>query len=156
MDIELLIATTILLSYLLYISIKFGVQESISASYQVIKQKWLFTLVLWGVAIPIMIAGNHVLLFLAGAGICFVGASPEYWKTSEKTVHVLGATLGISLAITWIFLYFSYLVAILYLIFIILFEFKFKNKRILKLKNHLWWTEVIAFITLLFSLWFKN
>jgi hypothetical protein len=153
---ELLLLPTIsLVSYLTYICIKFGIQDSISATYKIIKQKWLFTIVLWSVALPIMIVGSNPLLFFAGAGIAFVGASPRYWLKQEGTVHVIGATGGILLATLWATLSGFWWISGPFTLFVALTELKIKNKRIINLKNHTWWVEIAAFAMVLLSLFLR-
>ena len=61
--------------YWLYIYYRYGIQKSISDSYYKLKNNnYLFTLVLWGFSVPIMIIGETGLMFFAGAFICFTGA----------------------------------------------------------------------------------
>jgi len=73
----------------------FGILKSVSASYYEIKHKAIFTFVLWGFALPVMIAGDSAWFFLAGSAIFFVGAAPEYKYKLEGDVHYVAAVLSI-------------------------------------------------------------
>lgn len=154
----LLIPILTLAVYLLYVRIKYGMTKSVSATYKKLKglEKPLFTITLWAVAIPIMIVGiesapnnyPEILFFLAGAGICLVGASPMYWSGKmEKTAHYIGSYGGIGFGMIACIIYlFSPLILLsvsLYAIFVII-QMKVKK---LQLNNHIYWIEVIALVT---------
>ena len=88
--------------YVGFIVTKYGVQSSVSGSYYRLPRnwQWVFTIITWGYALPAMIIGLDItgngLVFLAGAGIAFVGASPAFHKLGiERTVHTIGAIVGI-------------------------------------------------------------
>jgi len=72
--------------------------KSFSATYYELEHKIIFTLVLWSFAIPAMIAGGTVLMFLSGASICFVGARPDFLGSKvEFRTHMAWAITGITL-----------------------------------------------------------
>ena len=84
----------------------YGVPVSISDTYYKLRRNLqvLFTLSMWGFAIPAIILGveQSGLAFLAGCGIAFVGASPAFRKdaingvsTMEGIVHRVGAITAI-------------------------------------------------------------
>jgi hypothetical protein len=56
----------------------------------------MFTLALWGFAFPAMLIGTPItgLMFFATAGIMFVGAAAAFQQKVTKTVHVVGAAVG--------------------------------------------------------------
>lgn len=148
--------------YIGYIIVKYGVQSSVSYSWYKLDKRFnfVFTLVTWGYALSAIIAGVDYtpLVFLAGAGIAFVGASPMFihpyendpvkkskYKHMEGIVHVVGAIVGIGAMLLlfilppfnmW-FLSLSWLIAcgITYL---------FKKGR----TNITWWAEIYAYIAL--------
>lgn len=96
--------------YVITVSLIYGLQPSVSETvYRLPKSlRWIFTLVTWGYAFCAMIIGLELtgngLVFLAGAGIIFVGAAPLFHKeadgsgrsTLEGIVHTVGATVGIT------------------------------------------------------------
>lgn len=140
----LIVSIVIFTTYLLVIAQKYGIQKSISDSYYNLPGNWkfIFTAVLLGFSIPVMIAGNSTLIFLAGSAICFVSASPAFNKNKlEAIVHVVGAWSGILLGIAGIILdYKLYSIAILAALLSALLYFK--------AKYFIWWIEIAAFITI--------
>jgi len=92
---------TVFVSYVSFIWIKYGVQRSISDSYYRLPKNLqpLFTLFCWGFAFPAIIIGvdltDNFLMFLAGAGICFVGAAAQFKEELTKGVHMIGAYGGV-------------------------------------------------------------
>jgi len=144
----LLISAAIFLSYTWFIASKYGIQKSISDSYYQLpnKQKALFTLALWGFAIPIiMLSGisSSLLLFLSGGFIALVGAAPAFNSLlMEYKAHMLGEYGGILLGLSSLIVDFGaweiVVIAIVLAILLKLFS-----------KNYIWWIEVLAFFTIL-------
>jgi hypothetical protein len=64
------------------------------------KYKNLFTFFCWGFAFPAAILGtlltDNIFMFLAGAGICFVGVASLFKDKTAKIVHNLAAIVGLS------------------------------------------------------------
>jgi len=91
---------SVFVSYVSFIWIKYGIQKSISESYYVLpeKENFLFVLFTWLFAIPAMILGNSLLMFFAGGGIVFVGASAAMHKMPTRIVHLTAAIGGMILA----------------------------------------------------------
>lgn len=81
----------------------YGLIPSISHSFYELPEKarGLFTFTLWSFAIPMMIVGEHGLMFFAGASICFVGAAADYRNELTDTVHYVCAVLSIALGILY-------------------------------------------------------
>jgi hypothetical protein len=102
---------------------------------------------MWGIAIPMMIVSSTPLTFFAGVGICFAGISAGIAKNkTEEIIHRIGAEGGILLAILAMWIDFNlWYLTIGYILFTI-GAIKFK------LKNHTWWIEIVAFITVLLGL----
>jgi hypothetical protein len=136
----------VFLSYVIGIWSKFGILNSISESAYHIKNKALFTLFIWSVSIPIMIVGSTGLMFMAGALLAFVGASPMFKEDMEGKVHVVGATGGIMLGFAGMILNFG-----LWPLAVIQGAFTL-GAILFKLKNHTWWIEVLAFILIIAGL----
>lgn len=131
----------VFVSYVAIIWAKYGVLPSISDSYYVLPGNWkiFFTIFCWAFAFPAIIAGGTALMFLAGAGIAFVGAAAAFQEKLTKTVHYAGAIWGVlfsqlSICIDFhlypITIGFVLLSGLLYL---------------LKVKNLTWWVELLAF-----------
>ena len=142
---------TVFLSYTLFIGLKYGIQKSISDSYYRLPErfKFLFTLFTWGFAIPAIILGNNVLMFLAGSGIVFVGAAAAFKDKMTYEVHMIGAYSGVLLS--QLAIYFNYHLWGLNLLFIVpsllFLGFNIKNK--------IWWIECMAFFVICLALYLQ-
>ena len=147
-----IIMLVIFTSYVSFISAKYGIQTSISESYYVLPRnlQWLFTMVTWGYAFPAIIIGVPFsgLAFLAGAGICFVGASPAFRgkdgnnHTMERTVHMVGAIIGVTAAQVLISFVLGYWWITLGFIIFSALTFLIPKMKV----NITWWIEIYAFI----------
>lgn len=94
----------VFIAYVSTITYKYGILPSISESYYRLprQQSMFFTLFCWGFALVAMILGiltvDSVLLFLAGAGIVFVGAAAAFKEPLTGKVHSYAAGIGIVLS----------------------------------------------------------
>ena len=158
MDKLYMIMNMVFFGYIMFIIFKYGIQPSVSESYYKLPRnlQWLFTIATWGYAIPAMIIGldftDNGLVFLAGAGIGFVGASPAFHKLGmERTVHTVGAFIGISAMQLFIIISGYWWIT---LSFAILSGLAFISKYFYN--NFIWWVEILAFlsISLTYSLMF--
>jgi hypothetical protein len=171
----LLISGFIFTVYVGSITVMYGVQKSISASYYVlpVKLRPVFTFVLWGFAGLLFFVSESVLLKLAVGGICFVGAASDYNSSDlEEKVHVYSAIAGslLGLLAIWIELHLWYIPASAAILcgFVWLIEkrridkwktsksnsffspiiaYSVKEKAV---NNKIWYWEVIAY----YSVWF--
>jgi len=130
--------------FLIIIQYKYGTQKSVSESYYRIPKKWkfVFTLVLAGFAVPIMIAGHNILIFLAGACIVFVATAPAFKSTNtERKIHMIGAVSGIAFGLlATIFIYNLWpLVLLASGISGVIYKLS---------KYFIWWIEVVSFIVI--------
>lgn len=131
---------------------KYGILPSVSASYYALPKKWnfLFTLFTWGFSVPAIIIGvdltHNILMFLAGAGIAFVGAAAAYKQELTDKVHVASAWIGILASQLSIIIDFHmwYVSAISIGLAILL--------NLIKIKNLTYWIEQIAFISITYVL----
>jgi len=140
---------TIFLLYVGMVWYRFGVLTSISESYYKLprKQQVLFTLFCWGFAIPAMILGDSVLMFLAGSAICFVGAASAFKMKQVYYVHAIGAVVGMLLGLCYIlFDADQYWIATSLVILTLILT---------KSKNFLWWTEIVVFTSICVTLGLK-
>jgi len=130
--------------YLAFILIKYYPLDSISESYYRLKNKAIFTLVLWGFSIPLIVYASHPLIFLAASGICFVGAAAEYKQDLTDTVHVAGAVSGIFFGLLYIAVQgLWWLVGVYFAGFILL---SFTKRKIL-------WIEAWSFYVILYGIY---
>jgi len=151
------LSLSIFTAYVLYIALRYGVLRSISASYHklTLAEKWLFTLSTWGYVIPLVLAGlgqstyQDILLFFAGFLLSTVGVMADDKSETQKKWHTIGAEGGILLAFIWILTTPFWFVAVPSLVGIFLMIK-------LKLKNHTWWVETLAYFTILFSIYLNS
>jgi hypothetical protein len=147
---------TVFVSYVSFIWIKYGVQRSISDSYYRLPKNLqpLFTLFCWGFAFPAIIIGvdltDNFLMFLAGAGICFVGAAAQFKEELTKGVHMIGAYGGVlfsqlAIAINFHMYYMNVIFILLAILFEVLGYYKI-------MKNKIWWQEILAFLSICYVL----
>lgn len=139
---------TVFVAYVATIVSLYGILPSISDSYYALPKKWnfMFTLALWGFAIPAMIIGTPIsgLMFFACAGICFVGAAAAFHQKLTKTVHIVGAATGmilsqIAIALPSVFdMWYVTAISVGLAALIYLFR-KYINN------THIFWIEIICF-----------
>lgn len=141
-------SSVLFIVYVSVIWIKFGIRPSLSESYYVLgkNRNFLFTLFWWFFMIPVMFVSSTPLIFFAGAGICFVGASPSFRNRLEGKIHTISAALGIFFSMLSLVIDFNYWIAAILFLLISLFIV------LLKIKNRTWWIEITAMIVFLVSL----
>lgn len=141
----------IFIFYIGYIWLKYGALKSISESYYALPRKLrpLFTLALWGFAIPAIIIGDCGLMFLAGSGIAFVGAAAQMHEQFVRKVHVTAAIIGITAGhLAIIFNYHMWWITVAFVLASIPFLIFDKKTRI-------WWVEILAFLSISIALAFQ-
>ena len=144
----LITSSLIFISYISFIVSKYGVIPSISESYYRLPYslKILFTLFIWGLAVPIMIVASTPLMLLACGFICVVGVTQTFKLKLVGAIHSLAAIIGIGIGVLSLFFEFrTPLTAIAIIIGIALLN-------IFKVNNKTWWSEIIAFTLILLSL----
>jgi len=129
------------------------VLHSVSDSWYILKQKEqheeiLFTIFTYFLGIGLILQYYHsFLFFLAGMGLFWVGTQTQFRGESIKgTIHYVGAVLAIVLSLiglltqgVWIPLLICGVgTSIMYLG---------------KIKNFIWWVEMLAFLTIIWGLW---
>lgn len=130
-------------AYLLLVIFKFGWLQSISDSYYHIKHKDMFTFVLWSFATLIILGVNDIITTViypvACLGIVTVGACPQFKESRYiKTMHFIGAYMGIGLAIIGLWVEFGYMwLTLIYLPLYIIAKYVIK-------RNNFYWIEVFA------------
>jgi hypothetical protein len=141
------------ISYVSWIWARYGVLKSISQSYYELPQNLqpLFTFFCWGFALPAIIVGSTGWMFLAGAGIGFVGAAAAFQEDMTHDVHMVGAGVGVGASQLAIFLNFGLWPINIAFISIGLLLLLFRKK----IKTWMWWTEIAAFISICVALGIK-
>lgn len=153
MELYLLLFTVfIFISYLSFITYKYGVLQSISHSYYAMKDDlfggMFFTLFIWCISFPIIVIGDTPLMFFAGAFLAFVGAATAFKDLKmTKRVHTIGAVGGIGFAFLSMIIDFQLKELIFFMIVISLILY------LLKIKNIIWWIEILAFTLIIIGLY---
>lgn len=159
LDINFIIMLTVFVGYVSFIIGKYGILPSISESYYWLPKKlnFLFTLFCWGFALPAMIVGldltDNFLMFFAGGGIMFVGAAAAFKETMTKKVHFIGAVIGITAAqLSTAFDFHMYYVNVIFIVLALTILF---GKGLGRIKNYVWWIELLAFISMCYVLGYQ-
>lgn len=156
------ISLVIFITYLLVISVKYGVPDSISDSFYLLegtKKKLgiIFTLFCWvivGFLLPTWLDNSpenyQFLAFLACGALCFVGTAAQFKEDFVKKVHFISAGISAISAIIWMCLmgywFIPVGVGITTLSIIWLGGDKFVKR------TYLFWLEVVGFISLYLAL----
>lgn len=153
MELNLLIFVVLsFIGYLSFIVNRYGVLPSISDSYYEMKKNKfyggaLFTLFVWSLSIPIIIIGSTPLMFFAGAFLAFVGAAAAFEDLEmTKRVHTIGAVGGIGFGFLSMVLDFQLNEITYFMLLASLILY------LLKIKNLIWWVEVLAFVLIILGL----
>ena len=146
-----LIQATIFILYVTFLMVKFkGPLPSISDSWYALGYplRILFSIFCISLGITMTQQPGSVFFFLSGTGLSFVGIA-TWFKSSEKIVHWIhftGAVIGMVFALLGIGLglenWYPLIMWGLLSLPIILF----------KIKNHMWWIEIIAFVAIIYGL----
>lgn len=110
---------------------------------------WLFSLATWAYALPLMIAWENPWMFLAGSGICFVAAAPDF-KGADRKWHSIFAEGGITIALIFMFFggYWPVSACAVAIILPLMF--------IKAVRNNTFWIEVIAYGAFVAGVIIKN
>lgn len=150
-------ATIIYVAYNAMALIYFGVPESLSKTYYLLKDRWnvgyLFTLMMFSVVFFMMPAWINLsegsnfqfLAFLAPASIAFVGAAPAFLSSDlQGKVHTAAAILAAICSLAWVCVVTPYWVAIL--IYVV-----FEGAKAFFSKTYktcfVYWLEQVAFLS---------
>jgi len=127
--------------YITYVWRKFGIQKSLSESWYVVKEKWMFTVILcFGVGILHSTHGTS-LFFFSGAMLCFTGVASDFRRAkSTRIIHYFGATASIFLSLLQLGLLGIWWPLEICIIL---------GAPILLTENKFWWMEIVAFYSIL-------
>jgi hypothetical protein len=97
----------------------------------------------------------EILFFLAGSGICLVGASPKYWSGKmELTAHLIGSYSGIGFGMLACLLYLFQPLTITLVTGYVLFAASQILIKKLQLPNFVYWLEIVALVVISLILYF--
>ena len=129
-------------TFIFMITIKYGVLPSISDSYYYVNPKGiLFLFFCWILGLSMMISplGNQFLFFLSGAGLLFTGISSEFRSERKTTrdIHNVSAVVTLLSLFAGQIIYFQVWWPLILTLLFITVSFS------LKIKNKIWWVEVV-------------
>jgi hypothetical protein len=147
---------SVFFGYISYVIINWGVQPSISASYYVLPKGYnLFAFATIGYSFPAIILGvllaHSVGMFLTGSMLAFVAVAYDYRSGQlNNTVHTTAAQIAVGISQLALIFEFKmwYISAASLAIAGVLFLFP-------KLKNMVWWQEIIVIVGLFVALGIK-
>ena len=149
MTVQTLIQSLVFAAYIGYVWGRFGVLDSISASYYKLRENhnWLFWAFTIALSVPMLTYGDGW-YFGSAAFLIFCGTASDYKKPMTGTVHYIGASGAIGLAAigllregVWFPLVFGLLVSVPLSIF--------------KVENRTWWIEIAWFVFLIIGFNFR-
>ena len=147
--------TTVFPLYTLYILWRnnWKVLHSVSDSWYILKQKEhheeiLFTLFTYFLGIGLILQYYHsFLFFIGGMGLFWVGTQTQFRGESIKgTIHYVGAVLSIVLSLIGLLLNGVWIPLLIMGITTPVLYYT-------KVKNFIWWVEILAFLTIIGGLW---
>lgn len=164
----LLLLPFLMIPYLVYIRVNYGMTISISATAKHHKSTcesvW-FALSLWSVGIPLMIVGFEasnpddtlILWLLSGGFISLIGASQVFWRGGmENKAHMAGSYGGIGSGMLALLIHCTSAVTIalvsLFVVFAAVQMIPCQKLDKYKLKNSIYWVEVAAIATAMLAL----
>lgn len=151
-----LLQALVFVSYIGFIVYRFGVLPSISESWyrlEPLRKSFLFTLFCWSLSTLMLFQTNETSawFFASGAGLAFVGAATMFKWAGAYTdkIHSLGALIGIQSALIGLGVEYNNWIptAVFTAIAVIISAFKVKNK--------VWWTEIVAFVCIISGLLYR-
>ena len=147
----LIVAVAVFLLYNVPIALKWGIQPTISYTYNLFRSrvaKSLFSWFIIGISLPLCIAFNKPLGVVAGMLLMLDFAAPACKHKLQSSLHVFGAYAGVLLGMASLIIYFHewYLVAV---------WVAFSLSALKHLKNPTYWIETSAFFTVITGLLIK-
>jgi hypothetical protein len=144
----LLFSVGVFLWYTILVITRYGVQKSISASYNCFESavgKSYYSLFILGIAVPMMLVSNTPLGWWAGALLSIDFAAPAAGDKLQYFLHVLGADAGMALGMLMLWIDFG-------LWWIVVATAVFALLALWKLKNPVWWIETSVFVSVVTGL----
>jgi len=146
-----LVQAAIFISYVLFLLIKFkGPLPSISESWYELGHplRILFSVFCLSLGFTMTLHPESVFFFLSGVGLSFVGVA-TWFKSSERIteyIHFGGAMSGIVFGLLGIAFGLGNIIPLIVWITVTLLILLFK------IKNHMWWIEIVAFLAIIYGL----
>lgn len=149
MNTLIILSIIIIIFFLSWAVMKFGIPPSISDLYYKLESEkknsgWWFTGFCWAVVFTLMppwldtTPENYKFLpFLAGAGLLFVGSAPQFKLSLTGVVHYVSAAVCCVASQLWVI--FSGYTIVTYACFMICLCLAYRYK------NTMWWIEIASF-----------
>ena len=129
------------------------VLHSVSDSWYILKEKEyheeiLFTIFTYFLGIGLILQYYHsFLFFIGGMGLFWVGTQTQFRGESIKgTIHYVGAVLAIVLSLIGLLLNGVWIP-------LLICGIGTGGMYLGKIKNFIWWVEMLAFLTIIWGLW---
>lgn len=147
----IILSLTIAVVFLSWMVVKYSIPPSISSLYYKLESSkknsgWWFTGFCWAVAFTLlppwldMTPENYKFLpFLAGAGLLFVGAAPQFKLQLTGTVHYASAAVCCVASQAWVIAYGYWCVAVASFIIFGYIAYKYNNR--------MWWIEIASLVS---------
>ncbi len=151
----LFFAVAVWLAYNVPVALKFGIQSSVSSTYNCFKTIWGKSLLSWfiaGIGISLMIVANNSMGVLSGMFLLLIFAAPTVRAGRiAEILHTTGAWGGIIAGMA------SIIIINLWLIPLVILFFVFTIYSMIKgYKNHTYWIETIAFFVIIIGLFISK
>lgn len=164
-----LIPLIVLPAYVIYIVIKYGMQKSISASWNNLEnsvKKSLYSWAMVGVAVPMMIISDNWMGVLAGMFLGITFAAPTGGTKLNHFLHCLGADVGMLLGTLQLVVIFGgvfnwILVGVCYTAVVTMLAIANKHRLnstsfVSAFPTATSWIEIAIFITVMIGLFFEK
>ena len=140
-------------AYLLGIFTRYGIVNSISASFHYLKptgREWLYMLFILFVAIPMMLVADNTMGWWAGALLMLDFAAPSGGNKLRRFLHYLGAQGGMILGVAQFgFIFHHWLIpGVLGYVLALIYGSDIKHKT--------WWVECVVLWTVLIGLFIEK
>ena len=161
MLISVIISLVILLTYVVWTSITYGVPDSISQSYYSLKWNPLFTIVIWTttalITPPLMESAEstQIVPFLGIFGLFLVGAAPRV-RDYDRVIHIIGACMAGIFSQLWIALYGNpWTLLMLFLPVGLMIWYGLDEEETMESVNFVFWTEITCYLSVYYNLILK-
>lgn len=161
----------VLIGFLLFCYVSFGIPEMISDNYYNLKEKVgsgsLFSIVMFIVGFGMMIClldteqGIQPFAFGSGAGLLFVSVAPNFKEMDVRIVHKAGAILSGLCGVCWclsVNVWTTIIIGIAYALYLSAVDFYKAMDSIWYLRKNavfhpLYWAEAAAFLDIFITYW---
>lgn len=148
------ISLLLIILYVSYIIVNYGIPHSLSETYYSLSQRWIFSAILvasTALMLPIVLPMEYAfLMFIALSGVLFVANTPNYREDSlVDSVHTSSAIIALISSQIWVGLY-SPLTLLWWILILVYAIYQYKVTKSIKGifdSNIKFWAELIMLFT---------